>query len=261
MEAEGAQSNGCQGASICSKVSVNHSLTSMMVEGVSSSSLKLVDCEVDGNEGHTRSNVKCPGMEESATQTARFPSEGGSNASSTMEDKATSGELATNIGKAEGGGSNAAATTEEKATLWELATNIGKPASDIFMATAEMINSNGGGNIAGSNQAATILNAMGLGVYTDHNEEHLSTRKMSIIGDNCAGESMKIQTPAENNPKSLLLNFKSSNIDLKHESFLHTAMDSLIQDMAINLFSPTSACSTANRNGIVEEDLIVVWKN
>ena len=58
------------------------------------------------------------------------------------------------------------------------------------------------------NQAAAILNAMGLGVYTDCNKEHLLTTKMSIIGDNCAGESIKFQTPAENSPKSLHLNFK-----------------------------------------------------
>eukprot|EP00957_Ditylum_brightwellii_P087120 6630720-Ditylum_brightwellii.AAC.1 len=75
---------------------------------------------------------------------------------------------------------------------------------------------------------------------------------MSIIGDNCAGKSMKIQTPAENDPESLLLKLKSSNIDLKHESFLHTTMDSIVQNMTLNSTSPTLSCSTADRNGIVE---------
>eukprot|EP00957_Ditylum_brightwellii_P137437 10478338-Ditylum_brightwellii.AAC.1 len=247
MEAEGASSNGCQGASRCSKVGVDHYLTGMVVEGVSSSSLKLADCEVDGNERHTRSNVECPGTEESAAQIARLTGEGGSNTVSTTEDKATSGELATGIGKAEGRGSKAASTTEDKAASWELATNIGKakgggseaapttedkatswklatnivckPTSNIFKAMAEMVNSKGGGTIADkrseklsimsnpdspyiidSNQATTILNAIGLVVYIDLDEEHLTTRKMSIIGDNYPGESTKNQTPAENVP-------------------------------------------------------------
>eukprot|EP00957_Ditylum_brightwellii_P058471 4434200-Ditylum_brightwellii.AAC.1 len=84
---------------------------------------------------------------------------------------------------------------------------------------------------------------------------------MSIIGDNCARESMNFQTPAGNNPKYLHSNFKSSNIDLKHKSFSYTDMDSLIKDVTLNSLSPTFACSTAGGNGIVEEDLIVVWKS
>ena len=38
-------------------------------------------------------------------------------------------------------------------------------------------------------------------------------------------------------------------------------MESLIKDMTLNSISPTLTCSTADGNGIVEEDLIVVWKN
>eukprot|EP00957_Ditylum_brightwellii_P033108 2509964-Ditylum_brightwellii.AAC.1 len=73
---------------------------------------------------------------------------------------------------------------------------------------------------------------------------------------------MKVQIPAEKkDPKSFLSNFKPSNIALKHDSCLHTAMEKLIQDMIFNSLSPTPACSTANRNSIVEEDFIVVWKN
>jgi hypothetical protein len=47
--------------------------------------------------------------------------------------------------------------------------------------------------IIGSNCAATILNEIGLGKYTDCNEEHLSTSKISVIGDKCAGEFKKIK--------------------------------------------------------------------
>eukprot|EP00957_Ditylum_brightwellii_P194598 14822500-Ditylum_brightwellii.AAC.1 len=156
----------------------------------------------------------------------------------------------------------------------------GTPSSDKIKAMAKSMNSKGGGMITGkksdkclimsnsdspytigSNEAATIFNAMGLGVYTDLDWEHLSTSKLSIIGDNSTGESMQVQTPAEKDPKSLLSNFKSSNIDLKPESFLHTAMDTLIQDMTFNSISPTLTCSTVDSNGIVEEDLIVVWNN
>jgi hypothetical protein len=38
-------------------------------------------------------------------------------------------------------------------------------------------------------------------------------------------------------------------------------MDSLIKDMSLNSISPTLACSSADGNCIVEEDLIAVWKN
>eukprot|EP00957_Ditylum_brightwellii_P197782 15067356-Ditylum_brightwellii.AAC.1 len=119
MEAEGLLSDGGQVVSRCSKVGVDQdssrpSLSGMVVEGVLSASLKLVDCKVDGNEGHTRSNVKCPDTEESAP-TSKLISEGGSNTAATMEERAPFGELATNIANVEGAGSNAAATTEEKA--------------------------------------------------------------------------------------------------------------------------------------------------
>ena len=74
-------------------------------------------------------------------------------------------------------------------------------------------------------------------------------------------ENLKNQTPAENDPKSLHSNFKSSSIDLKHDSFSHAVMESIIKGMSLNSISPTLACSTADGNVIVEEDLIAVWKN
>eukprot|EP00957_Ditylum_brightwellii_P197803 15068553-Ditylum_brightwellii.AAC.1 len=119
MKAEGVSSDGCQVSSRCSKGGVDQdfsrpSLPGIAVEGVSSVSLKMVDCKADGNKGHTRSNVKCPYTEESA-QRSRLTSEGGSIAASTIKEKVSLGELATDIAKVEVGGSNTAATTEEKA--------------------------------------------------------------------------------------------------------------------------------------------------
>eukprot|EP00957_Ditylum_brightwellii_P187857 14303185-Ditylum_brightwellii.AAC.1 len=94
IEGEGAPSDG-----------VDHSSTCMLVEGVSISSDKLADCELEGNnECHTRSNIESQCMEESAAQTARSTSDGWSKAVPTAEDKATLWKLATNIGKAKEGG-------------------------------------------------------------------------------------------------------------------------------------------------------------
>eukprot|EP00957_Ditylum_brightwellii_P138987 10593381-Ditylum_brightwellii.AAC.1 len=164
---EGAPPNGVEQSSTC-----------MLVERSSISSDELVDREVEGrNESHTRSNVDSQCTEESAAQTARSTSDGKSKAAPATEDKATIGELATNIGSAEEGGSKAAPNTEDKATLGELATDIGnvkeggsKAASTTedkatlgelainmcrvrgggfkAVTSSEMIQSNGGGNIA-----------------------------------------------------------------------------------------------------------------
>eukprot|EP00957_Ditylum_brightwellii_P193881 14764843-Ditylum_brightwellii.AAC.1 len=130
MEAEGVSPNDGQVASKCSKVGVDQdssrpSLSGMVVKGVLSASSKQVDCEVDSNEGHTRSNVKSPGTEESAP-TSRLTSEGGSNAEASTEEKEPFRELAMDIVKVQVGGSNAAAAMEEKAPFGELATNIVK---------------------------------------------------------------------------------------------------------------------------------------
>jgi hypothetical protein len=199
-----------------------------------------------------------------------------------MEEMAPSVEPATSIGNVEGGGSEAAPTMEDLASLGEPATNMCRVRGGGLNAvtSTETIQSNLGGNIAGksteklsimsnpdspyiigSNCAATILNEIGLAEYTDCNQEHLSTSKISVTEEKCAGESKRSQTPAENDPKSLRSNFKSSNFDLKHDSYSHTAMDSLIKDMSLNSISPTSACSSSDGNCIVEEDLIAVWKN
>eukprot|EP00957_Ditylum_brightwellii_P146292 11139218-Ditylum_brightwellii.AAC.1 len=115
----------------------------------------------------------------------------------------------------------------------------GTESLDIFKPMAESINSQRGGPIAGknsdklmimsnsdspctiaSNQAATIINATGLGVFPDLNEEHHLTSKISIIVDNSSGESMKIQTPAEKkDQKSSFLDFKPSNSALNMIQF------------------------------------------
>eukprot|EP00957_Ditylum_brightwellii_P171240 13035547-Ditylum_brightwellii.AAC.1 len=80
---------------------------------------------------------------------------------------APSGEPATNIGNANERGSEAAPTTEDMAPSGDPATDMcrvrGRGLNTVT--STDIVQSNGGGNIAG------------LGVYTDCNEEHLSTSK------------------------------------------------------------------------------------
>eukprot|EP00957_Ditylum_brightwellii_P049488 3753666-Ditylum_brightwellii.AAC.1 len=75
--------------------------------------------------------------------------EGGSKAVPITEDKVTSGKLAIDMYRVRGGWSKAVTSMEDKATSGELVIGfICKPTSDSLKATAEMVQSNGGGNIA-----------------------------------------------------------------------------------------------------------------